>query len=120
MFTISDIMADINRGCAVNNLNENAFSYRIVFFVNEDNASKKYCVDSAYGGLRKTIESIIRENLTLTDTVSVTQTTVFKGGKCVSLLSRAYKFSLDEYFRQIYGNGRKRSPAYGRCAANAR
>lgn len=31
MFTISDILQDISRGCAVYNLNEDCFSYRIVF-----------------------------------------------------------------------------------------
>ncbi len=120
MFTISDILADISRGCAVNNLNENVFSYRIVFFVNEENASEKYYVDSAYGGLRKTLETVIRENLTLTNTLVVAQTTVLRDRKCVCLQSRSYGFSLEEYFCQIYGNGRKRSPAYGRYAANAR
>ena len=35
MYTISNIIADIDRGCLSNNMVEDRFSYRIVFFVNE-------------------------------------------------------------------------------------
>lgn len=117
MFTISDIMADISRGCAVNNLNENAFLYRIVFFVNEENASKKYYVDSTYSGLRKTLEGIIRRNLSLTNTLVIAQTTILRDGKCVCLQSRAYGFSLEEYFCQIYGKGKRRNNDCNRYAS---
>lgn len=37
MFTISDIITDIDRGCAANNMVETEFSYRVVFFVKEGN-----------------------------------------------------------------------------------
>lgn len=31
MFTISNILEDINRGCATHNMVEDCFSYRIIF-----------------------------------------------------------------------------------------
>lgn len=40
MNTISDILMDINRGCLANNMIEDCFTYRIVYFVNEGNNGK--------------------------------------------------------------------------------
>ena len=37
MNTISDILMDIDRGCLANNMIEDCFTYRIVYFVNEGN-----------------------------------------------------------------------------------
>ena len=106
MYTVSDIIADINRGCAVNNMVEDCFSYRIVFFVNEGNRSSKHYVDTAYDGLRGSLENIIREHLSLTNRVVIAQTTVLKNGKCVCLQSRSFAFSLEEYFERISGECR--------------
>lgn len=103
MYTISNIIADINRGCLANNMIEDRFSYRIVFFVNENGRGTKHYIDSKYGDLRKSLESIIREHLSVTNNIVVAETTVLKNGKCVSLLSRSYVFSLDEYFKRING-----------------
>ena len=36
MYTVSDILQDIDRGCLANNMIENRFLYRIIFFVNEN------------------------------------------------------------------------------------
>jgi len=60
MYTISDIISDIDRGCIANNMTENRFSYRIIFFVNENGKGTKYYIDSKYGDLRGALESIIR------------------------------------------------------------
>lgn len=103
MFTISDIITDIRRGCTANNMIETCFSYRIVFFVNERNGSAKHYINTSYGDLRKSLESIIRDYLSLTNSVVIAETTVLKNGKCVCLLSRSYSFSLDGYFKQISG-----------------
>ena len=46
MFTISDILQDIDRGCLSNNMVEDRFSYRIVFFVNESGKGTKHYIDS--------------------------------------------------------------------------
>lgn len=120
MYTVSDIISDINRGCLANNMVEDRFSYRIIFFVNEGNNSSKYYIDTAYNGLRKSLESIIRENLSLTNCVVIAETTVLKHGKCVCLQKRSYSFSLDGYFRQLSGecrdSGRNGTTRYGRCA----
>lgn len=120
MYTVSDIISDINRGCMANNMVEDRFSYRIVFFVNEENHSAKYYLDTAYNGLRRSLESIIRENLSLTNCVVIAETTVLKCGKCICLQKRSYPFSLDGYFRQLSGecrdSGRNRADRYGRCA----
>lgn len=120
MYTISDIISDINRGCMANNMVEDRFSYRIVFFVNEGNNSAKYYLDTAYNGLRKSLENIIRENLSLTNCVVIAETTALKYGKCVCLQKRSYPFSLDGYFRQLSGecrdSGRNGAAKYGRCA----
>lgn len=106
MFTVTDIVSDISRGCAVNNLNEDRFSYRIIFYTNEHGIGTRHYTDTAYGDLRKNLENIIRNNLSLTNTLVITQTTVLLNGKCVCLQSRSYKFSLEEYFKQLTGRYR--------------
>lgn len=120
MYTISNILADIDRGCMANNMVENRFRYRIIYFVNEGNNGSKHYIDTAYDGLRKSLESIVRGNLSLTNSVVIAETTVLKNGKSVCLQSRSYAFSLDGYFRQIIGEGRDRSRSgnfvYGRYA----
>lgn len=120
MYTISNIIADINRGCLSNNMVEDRFSYRIVFFVNENGKGIKHYIDTSYDGLRKSLESIIREYLSVTNNIVVAETTALKNGKCVSLLSRSYAFSLEEYFHQIYGrcksDNENRNITYGRFA----
>ena len=50
------------------------------------------------------MENIIRENLTVTNNVVIADTTVLKRGKCTCLQSKAYSFSLEEYFRRIKGD----------------
>lgn len=70
MFTISNIIDDISRGCAVHNMVEDRFSYRIIFFVNEGNNGFKHYIDTTYSGLRKSLESIIRDNLSVTNSVA--------------------------------------------------
>ena len=103
MYTISDIMADISRGCVANNLNEGCFSYRLIYFTNENGIGAKHYIDTAYGDLRKNLETVIRNNLSLTNTLVIAQTTVLLNGKCVCLQSRSYGFNLEEYFRQLTG-----------------
>ena len=121
MYTISNILEDIERGCATHNMVENCFSYRIIFFVNEGDKGTKHYIDTTYGGLRKSLESIIRDNLSLTNAIVIAETTVLKNGECVYLQSRPYQFSLDGYFRQINGEyknvGRNSNAAYGKRAA---
>ena len=120
MYTISDIVADMSRGCVANNLNEGYFSYRIIFFVNENGNGTKHYIDTSYDDLRRSLESIIREHLTVTNSIVIAQITTLKNGRCVSLLSRSYAFSLEEYFRQIYGSCKNdignRNIMYGRYA----
>ena len=103
MYTLSDILADIDRGCTANNMVEDKFSYRIIFFVNEGNKGSKHYIDAMYGDLRKTLEDIIKDHLSLTNRVVIAETTVRKDGKSVCLQSHSYAFSLDEYFKQIGG-----------------
>lgn len=121
MFTISDILTDIDRGITANNMIEDCFSYRIVFFVRDGNKSSKHHIDTVYGSLRETLENIVKENLSLTNSVVIAAVTVWKDGKSVSLQSRSYGFSLDEYFQRISGecrdNGRRGNIICGRYAA---
>ena len=120
MFTISDILQDIDRGCLSNNMVEDRFSYRIVFFVNESGKGTKHYIDSRYGDLRKSLESIIRGYLSVTNNIVIAETTALKNGRCVCLQSRSYSFSLDEYFRRLQcecrESGRNESVIYGRYA----
>lgn len=119
MYTISDILRDIDRGCAAHNMIEDCFSYRIVYFVNDGNKGKKHYLDTTYGNLRKALENIIRNNLSLTNSIVIAETTVLKNGKCICLLSRSYVFSLDGYFKQINGersNNRYRHATFGKYA----
>ena len=103
MHTVSNIIVDIDRGCLSHNMIEDKFSYRIIFFVNEGSKGTKHYIDTTYNDLRKTLENIIKEHLSVTNSIVVAKITALKNGKCVSLLSRSYAFSLDEYFYQIYG-----------------
>jgi len=120
MYTVSDIITDINRGCMANNMVEDKFSYRIIFFVSDGNRSEKHYTDTMYDGLRKSLESIIRNYLSLTNSIVIAETTVLKNGRCIHLQSRAYGFSLDGYFKQISGecrnNNRNGNIMYGRYA----
>lgn len=101
MFTISNILMDVQRGITANNLMENMFSYRIVCFINFEGKSEKHYVNTQYDGLRAALENIIRKNLTVTNTIVIAQITIRKNGESVSLLSKAYPFSLGEYFQKI-------------------
>lgn len=120
MYTISDILQDIDRGCLSNNMVEDRFSYRIIFFVNESGKGTKHYIDSKYVDLRKSLESIIREYLSVTNNIVIAETTALKNGRSVCLQSRSYSFSLDEYFRRLNGedrvNSRNESVMYGRYA----
>lgn len=121
MNTVSDIIMDINRGCMANNMVEDRFRYRIIYFVNEGNNGSKYYIDTAYNGLRKALENIIRNHLSLTNSIVIAETTVLKNGKSICLQSRSYSFSLEGYFKQINGecgdNGRNGNIMYGKYAA---
>jgi hypothetical protein len=103
MYTLLDIITDINRGCIANNMIEDRFSYRIIFFVNEGNKGSKYYIDTVYDDLRKSLESIIRNHLSLSNSIVIAETTVVKSGRRAHLQSRPYAFSLDGYFKQING-----------------
>ena len=118
MYTVSDIITDINRGCIAHNMVEDRFRYRIVYFVNERNNSSKYHIDTDYNSLRKSLENIIRSNLSVTNSVVIAETTALKNGKCVCLQSKSYSFNLDEYFRKISGEcaDRNRNRNYNRYA----
>ena len=120
MFTISDIVDDISRGIMAYNMVETEFSYRVVFFVRDGNGSSKHYIDTAYDGLRETLESIVKDNLSLTNSVVIAAITVRKNGRSVCLQSRAYAFSLEEYFKRISGecsnNNRRGNIMYGRYA----
>ena len=94
MYTISGILDDIDRGILAHNMIETCFSYRLIYFVNENGRGEKHYMDTQYSGLRAALENIIRGNLTTTNTIVVAEVTVWKNGKSVSLLSKAYSFSL--------------------------
>lgn len=120
MYTISDIITDIDRGCMANNLVEDRFSYRIVFFVNDGNRGTKYYINTTYKALRKSLEGIIKKYLTLENNIVIAETTIRKDGKSICLQSRTYSFGLEEYFRQINGecnnNSKGGSISYSRYA----
>ena len=48
MITITDILQDVDRGILANNMVEDKFSYRIIFFVNEGVGSVKRYIDTPY------------------------------------------------------------------------
>lgn len=101
MHTVSDVIKDIQRGILAHNMIETCFSYRLVYFVNENRKGEKHYIDTQYDDLRETLENIIRGNLTTTNNIVLAAVTVWKNGKSVSLLSKAYSFSLSGYFQQI-------------------
>lgn len=120
MVTVSDIVKDIDRGILANNMVEDKFSYRIIFYINENGKGTKHYLDAPYSDLRTSLENIIRKNLSVTNSIVIAETTALKNGRCIRLLSRAYSFSLDGYFRQINGereNGNRcGNIMYGRYA----
>lgn len=120
MHTISDIVTDVNRHCMVNNMVEDRFSYRLVYFINTGKRSEKHHIDTQYKDLRSALENIVRGNLTATNTVVVAAVTALKDGKCVSLLSRSYGFNLSGYFRKLCEEKEKEciNNNYGRRRAN--
>lgn len=118
MHTVSNIITDIERGCLSNNMIEDRFSYRIVFFVNEESNGTKHYIDTTYDDLRISLENIIRGHLSVTNSIVIAAVTVKKNGEIISLLSRSYLFSLDGYFEQIVGRKEKeyKTVNYGRRA----
>lgn len=113
MYTISDILRDVDCGILAYNMIETCFSYRIIYFVNRNGKGTKHYTDTSYGDLRKALEDIIRNNLSLTNSVTVAAVTVRKNGQSVALQSRTYSFSLDEYFNKINGKGTGKNIMYG-------
>lgn len=101
MYTVSNIIDDVDSGIAANNMIKNYFTYRLVYFINENGKGRKSYVDTPYGNLRQSLENIIRGHLTTTNTIVIAQITVRKNGESVLLLSKAYSFSLSEYFQKI-------------------
>lgn len=118
MYTVSDIIKDVDRGIAANNMIETYFSYRIFYYVNEGNKGAKHTEDTPYNGLRKALENIIRNNLSVTNTVVIAEVTAWKDGESVSLMGRPYGFNLSGYFEQIAGRKEKGyiRGSYGRRA----
>lgn len=116
MNTITDILTDIDRGCMANNIIEDCFTYRIIYYVNVNNTGRKYYEDCTYRDLRKALENIIKGNLTVTNNVVVAATTNLKNGRCVYLQSKAYTFSLADYFKRINGDTERPKQIYNRCA----
>ena len=115
MNTITDILTDIDRGCMANNMIEDCFTYRIVYYVNVNNSGRKYYEDCTYRDLRKALENIIKGNLTVTNVV-IAATTILKNGRCVYLQSKTYTFSLADYFKRINGDCiDKTRQIYNRC-----
>lgn len=112
MYTISDILRDVDCGILANNMIETCFSYRIIYFMNRNGKGTKHYTDTSYGDLRKALEDIIRNNLSLTDSVTVAAVTVRKNGQSVALQSRPYSFSLDEYFDKINGKSNSKNNKY--------
>lgn len=107
MYTISNVLQDIDRGALSHNLQENMFSYRMVYFINENGRGRKYYVDTSYENLRQVLENIIRQNLSTTNNIVIADITTRKSGKTVSLLSKSYCFSLDAYFQRISSSENK-------------
>lgn len=112
MFTVSDILQDVERHCAVYNMIENKFTYRLVYFINAKNGNEKRCIDTQYDGLRIALENIVRRNLTATNSIVIAAITARKDGEVISLLGRSYGFSMEEYFKRLTGKSKKRNIIY--------
>ncbi len=78
MFTISNILSDVGRSCLANNMVETYFSYRIIYYVNENDKGRKCYIDTSYENLRQSLENIIKRNLSTTNTVVVAAVTTLK------------------------------------------
>ena len=58
---------DIQRGIVAHNMIEDKFSYRVVYYINENGKGTKHYIDTLYENLRKSQEEIIRENLSFSN-----------------------------------------------------
>ena len=105
MNTVADIVKDISRGCTANNIVEEKFVYQIIFYINANGRGCQRTVDCYYRELRRVLEEIIKDNLTLTNNIVIANTVARKNGKWVQLQSKGYYFSLEEYFKLIRGDG---------------
>lgn len=114
MHTISDIVADVERHCAIYNMIEDKFTYRLVYFINAQNGNEKRCLDTTYSSLSASLENIIKENLRTTNSIVLAAITALKDRECISLLSRSYGFSLDGYFQWLNGKRGYMNNNYGR------
>lgn len=104
MNTVADIIKDISRGCTANNMVEDKFVYQVVFYINANGRGSQRTVDCYYRELRRVLEGIIKDNLTLTNNIVIANTVARKNGKWVQLQSKGYYFSLEEYFKLIRGD----------------
>ncbi len=120
MYTLSDIEKEISRGCIANNLIEENFRYRISYYVNTGNVGERYYIDAEYMRLKDALEWIIKDNLTLQNSVVIAGVTVLNGRRCIRLLNRKYYFALDDYFARISGEWTLRVSEHdilcGKCA----
>lgn len=119
MYTLSDILLDVEHHCMANNIIEDRFLYRLVYFVNTENGNRKHYADTSYDGLRIVLENIVRENLTTTNNIVLAAVVILKDGRCVPMLSRSYLFSMEEYFKQLTGRRKKRNNLYNSRYASA-
>lgn len=103
MYTISDILTDINRGCLANNMIEDCFTYRIIYFVNDGNNGRKFYIDCSYRDLRKSLENIIRGKLTLTNNIVIAETTVIKKWKMYLLTEQIIFIQFGRVFQKSKG-----------------
>ena len=113
MHTVSDIIMDINRGCMANNMQEDRFTYQIIFFFFLGNKGTKHYNYTTYRGLHNALENIIRSHLSLRNSVVIAQTTAVQNEKQVCLQSRSYGFCLEEYFKKINGKYKASNSKYG-------
>lgn len=113
MNTVADIIKDISRGCTANNMVEEKFVYQIIFYINANGRGCQRTVDCYYRELRRVLESIIKDNLTLTNNIVIANTVARKNGKWVQLQSKGYYFSLEEYFKLIRGDSHDKRERLG-------
>lgn len=72
----------------------------------ESGAETGHYIDTPYDGLRRTMENIVRNHFSETNSVVIPEITALKNGRRIHLQSRMYSFSLDGYFKQISGENR--------------
>jgi len=102
MYKISQIVQDCVNGCTANNLIEDYMHFMINYYVNTEHGqgTKYRCFVYNIQDLEVNLYHIIRENISPTTDVVITDITVKDSGEIIRVNPKNYSYSMD-YFMDM-------------------